>query len=133
MGSRRAVSEVIGSVSMLAVTIALLAGASVIAMASVRSATSLVTNSAEKEARQAGILISVVTSQANATGSFIWLYNYGWQPAPIQGVYSDGVGLDWRSPCSSVDPGQLCTLSLPPGPPGAVTILLGGVSVEASV
>ena len=118
---------------MLVVTIALLAGASVIAMASVRSATSLVTDSAQKEARQAGVLVSVVTSQANATGSFIWLYNYGWQAAPIQGVYSDGLELDWRSPCSSVGPGQLCALALTPGPPGVVTILLGGVSVEASV
>ena len=51
--SRRGIGEVIGSVSMLAVTIALLAGASAVAVLSITDASRLVQSSSQAEQRDA--------------------------------------------------------------------------------
>ena len=133
MASRRAVGEVVGSVSMLAVTIALLGGASYLALESINGAASMVGGSAQQEARQAGLLLGVVGSQSNATGTYVWLINYGWESSPVGPVLVDARSVQWTTTCSGEWSGALCVVKLPAGTAGLTTIVLGGVSLEVSV
>jgi hypothetical protein len=118
---------------MLAVTIALLAGGSAVALLSIRNGAGLVQAADSKRASQAGVLVEVVASQSNGSGTFVWLFNYGWVGAPISGVYMDGRGVGWSSNCSTADPGRLCVLVLPPGSTGEMDVVMDGVSVAARV
>ena len=122
-----------GSVSMLAVTIALLAGGSAVALLSIRNGAGLVQAADSKRASQAGVLVEVVASQSNGSGTFVWLFNYGWVGAPISDVYMDGRGVGWSSNCSTAAPGRLCVLVLPPGSTGEMDVVMDGVSVAARV
>jgi hypothetical protein len=133
MGSRPGIGEVVGSVSMLAITMALLAGTSAIALLSIHNAAQLVSNSGEQKQREAGMLVNVVGTQSNSSGTYIWLYDYGWESAPIQSVFVNGENVSWSFTCNGDWSGSLCALSLPVAQRGQVTIVMGGISLAASV
>jgi len=131
--SRRAIGEVIGSVSMLAVTIALLAGASAVAVMSIRDASNLVQGSSQEQQREAGILVSLVTAQSNSSGTYLWLYDYGWVSQPVKDVYVQGESVGWTSTCGSDWAGRICTISIVPPEKGTVTVIISGISIAATV
>ena len=111
MASKRGIGEVIGSVSMLAVTIALLAGASVVGVLSIQNASALIQSSSQAEQRDAGVLVSVLMTQSNASGTFVWLYDYGWASAPVKAVYIQGQSVGWSSSCPGDWSGSLCLVA----------------------
>lgn len=133
MTSRPAVGEVVGSVSMLAITIALLSGASYLALTSINGAANVVGGSAQQQAREAGLLLEAVGSQSNATGTFVWLLDYGWESSPVSSVLVDAKPVPWSTSCLGDWSGKLCVVKLPPGAVGPTTIVLGGESLEVSV
>ncbi len=117
---------------MLLVTMALLAGASVISVLSVRSAATLESDSAKNEARSIGELVEVVSTQVNSSGSYIWLYNYGWVDALVTSVYVQGARVAWAS-CGTIMHGSSCVVVLPPGTRGLVTAVLGEKSIAVAL
>jgi hypothetical protein len=133
LASRPAVGEVVGSVSMLAVTIALLGGASYLALSSIDGAANLVGGSAQQEAREAGLLLGVVGSQTNATGSYVWLLDYGWESSQVGSVLVNAQPVPWSTTCVGDWSGTLCVVKLPAGATGLATIVLGGKSLEVSI
>ena len=133
MDSRRGIGEVVGSLSMLAVTLALLGGASAVALLSIQSATSLLESRGAQQQRQAGTLVTVVGSQENQTADYIWLYDYGWVSGAVQGVYLDGAAVNWTADCGSDWTHSLCVVVLPALSHGQVTVVIDGESVVASV
>ena len=132
MTSRRGIGEVIGSVSMLAVTIALLAGASTVAVFSIKDASSLIQDSNRAAQRDVGVLVSVLGVQRNGTGTFVWLYDYGWASEPVKAVYIAGETIPWTSSCGSSWSGSLCLVSTPSTQGGELTLVIGGFSIAAS-
>ena len=133
MASRSAVGEVVGSVSMLAITMALLGGASYLAMSSIDGAASLVGGSAQQQAREAGLLVAVVGTESNATGAYVWLFDYGWESSPLGSVFLNSQPVSWASNCGADWTGALCVLSLPSGVTGLVTLVIGAKSIEVSL
>jgi hypothetical protein len=131
--SRRGIGEVIGSVSMLAITIALLGGATYLTLSSISGAASMVGGSAQEEARDAGLLVNVVGSQSNSSGTYVWLLDYGWTSATVGSVLVDTQPVPWSTTCHGDWSGTLCSVELPPGTSGLTTIVLGGKSLEVSV
>jgi hypothetical protein len=127
------VSEVVGSLSMLAITMALLGGASALALLSVHGAASLLTKNGAIEGQKAGVLVTVVGSQSNSTGAYVWLYDYGWVSTQVQGAFLNGETTTWSSSCQAQWAHSLCVLVLPPSSKGQVTVVVGGVSIVASV
>jgi len=130
--SRRGIGEVIGSVSMLAVTIALLTGASAVAVFSIRDASSLIQDSNRAAQRDVGVLVSVLGVQRNGTGTFVWLYDYGWASEPVKAVYVSGDTVAWTSSCGSSWSGSMCLVFTPSTRSGVVTVVIGGFSIAAS-
>jgi hypothetical protein len=118
---------------MLAITMALLGGASAIALLSVHGAASLLAKNGEAQGQQAGVLVAVVGSQSNSTGAYVWLYDYGWVSAAVQSAFLDGETTTWSTSCNDQWAHSLCVVSLPPASRGQVTIVVGGVSIVASV
>ncbi|MDV3276956.1 MAG: hypothetical protein LYZ69_00640 [Nitrososphaerales archaeon] len=131
--SRPGIGEVVGSVSMLAITIALLAGTSAVALLSIHNAAELVSTAGEQRQREAGMLVDVVGTQSNSSGTYVWLYDYGWESAPVQAVFINGETASWSFNCGGDWSGSLCIVSLPAAEKGQVTIVMGGVSLGASV
>ena len=132
-GSRRGIGEVVGSISMLAITMALLGGASAVVLLSVHSAASLLAKSGEQQQRMAGVLVAVVGSQSNSTGAYVWLYDYGWASSGIQSVLVGATPARWSTSCTGDWTRSLCVVDLPPSTVGEVTIVIGGSTVVASV
>jgi len=120
-------------VSMLAVTIALLAGASAVAVLSITDASRLVQSSSQAEQRDAGVLVTIVASQANQSGTYVWLYDYGWTSGPVGAVYVEGQPVHWSSTCGDDWTGDVCYISIVPPASGVLTVLVGGVSIAATV
>jgi hypothetical protein len=118
---------------MLAITIALLGGASYLALSSINGAADMVGGSAQQEAHDAGLLLGVVGSQQNATGTFVWLLDYGWESSPIGSVLVNARPVAWSTTCVGDWSGTLCVVKLPPGQTGPATIVLGGRSLEVSL
>ena len=116
--------------SMLAITIALLGGASYLALSSIDGAVTMVGGSAQQEAKDAGLLVAVVGSQANATGTFVWLLDYGWESTSVGSVLVDARPVAWSSSCGSDWAGELCVVTLPPDATGPATVVIGGKSLE---
>ena len=119
--------------SMLAITIALLGGASFLAFSSIDGAAAMVRGSAQEEARQTGLLLTVVGSQSNGTGTYLWLLDYGWESSPIGSVLVDTQPVPWSASCAGDWSGSLCVLTLPPGESGPATIEIGGKSLEIAL
>jgi hypothetical protein len=118
---------------MLAITIALLGGASYLALSSINGAAAMVGGSAQQEAREAGLLVSVVGSQSNATGTYLWLLDYGWESSPVGTVLVNTQPVAWSTTCAGDWSGTLCVVVLPPGANGPATLVIGGKSLEVSL
>ena len=113
---------------MLVVTMALLTTASFLSFVSVKAGASMLTAGAEGEAIATGQLVGVVAIQTNITGSYIWLFNYGWEDAAIIRTYGHATAP--LSSCGLVRQGSMCVVSFSPGTKGTVTLLVGANSLE---
>ena len=88
----------------------------------------------QNAANSAGVLITVAGTQSNSSGTYVWLYNYGWVEGRLTSVYiNGGLASGWTSTCSALQPGQLCDIDLGPGTHGAVTVDFGTRTVGLSV
>jgi len=122
----RAVSEVVSSVSMLAITIAVLGAVGLISIGSLRSANGVLLTGSQNAASADGVLLTLVSTQSNSSGSYVWLFNYGWTTAHLSAVYLDGGQVDgWTSNCSTLTPKSICDIELASGVHGQVTIAFG--------
>jgi hypothetical protein len=126
--SRRGIGEIAGSLSMLVVTMGLLTTASFLSFVSVKAGASMLTAGAESEAIAAGQLVGVVATQSNITGSYVWLFNYGWEEAAISRTYGQNAAP--LSSCGLVSQNSMCVLSFPPGTRGEVTLFIGANTIE---
>ena len=134
MHRSRGVSEIVSSVSMLAITIAVLGAVGVISLGSLRSANAVLETGSQNAASADGILLTVVSTQDNSSGAYVWLFNYGWTTARLLGVFVDGgQASGWSSSCSVLQPKGICDLRLQPGTHGAVTIAFGARTVALSL
>jgi hypothetical protein len=130
----RGVSEVISSVSMLAITIAVLGGVGLISLGSLRSANGVLLTGSQNAVSEEGVLLTVVSTQSNSSGSFVWLFNYGWTEAKLTSVYLDGGLLQgWTSTCSALQPKDMCVIQMPARTHGAVSIEFGARTVSLSI
>jgi hypothetical protein len=132
LASRKGIGEVVGSVSMLAVTVALLSGAALVGAYSVRDAASMITASNLQKQRDSGVLVSVIATSSNSTGTFVWLYDFGWEGAPLESVFVNGNAISW-SLCRELTVGGVCVVEVAPGSHGQLTIVAGDISIAASV
>jgi len=128
------VSEVVSALAVLMITIALLGGIAVVALGSVRSTGSLLSLDSQGAAREYGLLLALVSVQSNSTGSYAWVYNYGWVQGALSAAYLDGGLVKWSSSCAAaVSPGSLCAISFPPGEHGQVSMIFGTKSLGFTV
>lgn len=134
MHRSRGISEVVSSVTMLAITITVLGGVGLISLGSLRSANAVLLAGSQDAANGAGVLMTVVGTQSNSSGTYVWLFNYGWESARLTSVYING-GLvsDWTSTCATLQPKAMCDVNLGPGAQGSVTIDFGDRTVSLSV
>jgi hypothetical protein len=130
---RRGVAEIAGSLSMLAITISLLAGGSAVAMVSIHAASELVTGANAARARQEGILLESLGTQTNSTGTYLWVFNYGWESPSVKAVYADGVPVSWSTPCDVLAPRTICPFVITARAGANVSIIAGGVVLDATV
>ena len=127
-------SEVVSSLVVLVVTMALLGGIGVVAFGSIRSSGSLLSLSSEGAAKDYGLLLALVSVQSNSSGSYAWVYNYGWVQGTLSAAYLDGGTVKWSSSCSGVvRPGMFCAISLPAWAHGEVSVVFGSKSLGFSV
>ncbi len=119
---------------MLMVTISIIGGLSLVSLQSIRSASNILAQGSQAQARDAGMLFTLVSAQTNTSGVYVWLFNYGWTAGHISDVYVNG-GLigGWSSSCPSINPGSLCVVHLPPATGGNVSILFGSKSLVISI
>jgi hypothetical protein len=116
------------------VTIALLGGIGVVALGSVRSSGSLLSLNSQGAAREYGLLLALVSVQANASGTFAWVYDYGWVQGAVSGAYLNGGLVKWSSSCAGLlQPGRVCAISVPAGSQGEVSIVFGTKSLDFTV
>jgi hypothetical protein len=128
------VSEVVSSLAVLMITIALLGGIGVVALGSVRSSGNLLSLSSQGAARDYGLLFALVSVQSNSSGAYAWVYNYGWAQGTLSAAYLNGGLVRWSSSCAGVlQPGALCAISVPAGTHGEVSIVFGTKSLGFSV
>jgi hypothetical protein len=115
---------------MLVVTMAVLGGVGALSLGSIRSADNVLLSGSQSAADSAGILLTVVSTQSNSSGTYVWVFDYGWTPARLSSVYLDGGVLSgWASTCSPLLVREMCAVALPPGTHGAVSILFGSRSI----
>ncbi len=127
-------SEVVSSLAVLMITIALLGGIGAVALGSVRGSGSLLSSSAQGAAREDGLLLALVSVQSNSSGSFAWVYDYGWVQGALSATYLNGGLVKWSSSCGGVlQPGKVCAVSVPPGSHGEVSMVFGTKSLDYSV
>jgi hypothetical protein len=127
---RSGVSEVVSSLVVLVVTIALLGGIGVVAFGSIRSSGSLLSLTSEGAAKDYGLLLALVSVQSNSSGSYAWIYNYGWVQGTVSAAYLDGGLVKWSSTCAGVlQPGSVCAISLPARAHGEVSMVFGSKSL----
>jgi hypothetical protein len=128
------VSEVVSSLAVLMITIALLGGISVIALGSIQSSTILLSSSSQSAARGYGLLLALVSVQSNSTGSYAWVYNYGWVQGTLSAIYLNGGLIRWSTDCSgALMPEKMCAVRIPPDTHGEVSIVFGTKSLGFSV
>lgn len=131
---RAAVSEVVSSVAMLIITMAVLGGLAALSLGSLRSANDLVASDSQNAVAEAGVLLTVVSTQSNSSGTYVWVFDYGWTPATLSSVYVNG-GLvsGWSSSCNPLQVKDMCAVSLPPNTHGTVSILFGARSISLAL
>ncbi|MBI3116061.1 MAG: hypothetical protein HYZ12_01855 [Thaumarchaeota archaeon] len=131
---RSGLGEVVSSLSMLAVTMALLGSFSFLSLQSIKSAVESIATNAGEAATEAGVLLRVVATQQNTTGSFVWVFNYGWESTKITSVYVDGDILQgWSSSCVPVHEKEMCVVRLPSSVQGDVTLVFGGKRIAVPI
>jgi hypothetical protein len=118
---------------MLAITTALLGGASYLALSSINNAAAMVDGSAQQQSRDIGVLLSVVGAQSNGTGTYVWIFNSGWESAPINSVFLNAQRVTWSTTCAGDWSGSMCVVTLSKAAGGIVTVVVGGKSLEVSV
>jgi len=132
--SRRGLSEVVSSLAMLGVTIALLGAVGYLAMGSVRTSGSMLSSGAQGDAKDSGVLLALVSVQTNSSGAYAWVYNYGWVEGVASAAYLNGGSVKLSSTCEGVlSPGAICAFSTPPGEHGEVSLEFGAKSLGYSV
>ncbi|MDA4122317.1 MAG: hypothetical protein OK456_03950 [Thaumarchaeota archaeon] len=132
--ARRGISEIVASVAMLVITMAVLGGLGVLSLGSLHNAAGDLVSGSHNEAESAGVLLRVVSTQSNSSGTYVWLFDYGWNPATLSSVYVNGGILSgWSSSCSPLQVKSMCSLALPSDTHGAVSILFGTNSVALSL
>lgn len=126
-------SEIVSSLAVLMVTIALLGAIAAVALGSVRGSGLLLSSSSQGAAREYGVILALVSVQSNSTGSYAWVYNYGWAPGALSGTYLNGGTVEWSSSCGGVlEPEAVCAIAIPPGH-GEVSLVFGDKSLDYSV
>jgi len=116
------------------ITIALLGAVGAVALGSVRSSGSLLSSSSQGAAKEDGLLLALVSVQSNSTGSYAWVYDYGWVQGTLSAAYLDGGLVKWSSSCDGVlQPGKVCAISVPPAIHGEVSIVFGAKSLDYTV
>ncbi len=118
---------------MLLVTMGLLTGASFLTLTSIKGATSLITGGAASQALGAGQLIRLVATQSNSSGTYLWVFDYGWEDARLSSTIADGQTVQVNSTCSVLRQGEICAISLPAGSVGLITLLIGERSIEVAL
>lgn len=131
---RRGVSEVVSSLAVLIVTIALLGGIGYLAMGSIRASGGLLISGSEGAAKDDGLLLSLVSVQSNSSGSYAWVYDYGWVEGTLTAAYVNGGLVAWSSTCGGViRPESVCAVSVPAGLSGDASIDFGGKTLDFAV
>lgn len=124
-------SEIVSSLAVLMVTVALLGVVGAVAFSSIRGSGSLLSASSQGAARQYGVLLALVSVQSNSSGTFAWVYDYGWVGGTLSAAYVDGGLVKWSSGCGgAVQPGHACAISLPAGERGEVSLIFGAKSLD---
>ena len=127
-------SEVVSSLAVLLVTIALLGGIGVVAMGSVRGSGGLLSLSSQGAAKEDGLLLALVAVQSNSSGTYAWVYDYGWVQGMLSAAYLNGGLVKWSSSCAGLmQPGDVCAFSVPVGSHGEVSMVFGTKSLDYSV
>jgi len=125
---------VVSSLAVLMITVALLGAIGAVALGSVRSSGWLLSSSSQGAAREDGLLLALVSVQSNSSGSYAWVYDYGWVQGALSAAYLNGGLLKWGSSCSGVlQPGKVCAISVAAGVHGEVSIVFGTKSLDFSV
>jgi hypothetical protein len=128
------VSEIVSSLAVLMITVGLLGAIGAVALGSVKSSGSLLSSSSQGAARDDGLLLALVSVQSNSSGSYAWVYDYGWVQGALSAAYLDGGLVKWSSTCAGLlQPGKACAVSFPPGVHGEVSIVFGAKSLDFSV
>jgi hypothetical protein len=128
------VSEIVSSLAVLMVTITLLGAIGVVALGSVRSSGSLLSSSSQGAAKEYGLLLALVAVQSNSSGSYAWVYDYGWVQGTLSAAYLNGGLVKWSSSCGGVlQPEEVCAISVPAGEHGEVSVVFGTKSLDFSV
>src|SRR5579864_3923138 len=96
---RAGVSEIVSSLAVLMITVALLGAIGVVALGSVRSSGSLLSSSSRGAARDYGLLLALVSVESNSSASFAWVYDYGWVAGTLTSAYLNGGAVGWSSSC----------------------------------
>lgn len=116
------------------VTIGLLGAIGAVALGSVHSSGSLLSSSSQGAAKDYGVLLALVSVQSNSSGSYAWVYNYGWVQGTLSAAYLNGGLVPWYSSCGALlRPASLCAVSIAPGTHGEVSITYGSKSLDYSV
>ena len=124
----------ISSLAVLMITIALLGGIGIVALGSVRSSGSFLSLSSQDQAREYGLLVALVSVQSNSSGSYAWLYNYGWVQGRLTATWLNGGLVQASSSCAGVlRPGDYCMVSIPSGIHGEVSLVFGSKSMDFTV
>jgi len=128
------VSEIVSSLAVLMITIALLGAIGVVALGSIRSSGGLLSSSSQGAAREEGVLLALVSVQSNSSGTYAWVYNYGWVQGTLSAAYLDGGLVKWSSSCAGVmQPGKVCAVAVAAGVHGEVSMVFGAKSLDYSV
>lgn len=119
---------------MLAITIAVLGGVGLISLGTLRSANALLLAGSQDAANSAGVLVTVVGTQSNSTGTYVWLFNYGWEQGKLTSIFVDGgLASGWTSSCATLRPEEMCDVNLGFAVRGLVAIDFGDKTVNLSV
>ena len=79
-------------------------------------------------------VLALVSVQSNSSGSYVWLYDYGWVQGKLTATYLNGGLVQASSSCAGVlQPNNYCLVSIPAGIHGEVSIVFGSKSMDVSV
>ncbi|MDG6915082.1 MAG: hypothetical protein JRM86_02840 [Nitrososphaerota archaeon] len=113
------------------ITVALLGAVGAVAFSSIRGSGSLLSSSSQGAAREDGVLLALVSVQANSSGTFAWVYDYGWVAGTVSAAYLDGGLVKWSSSCGgAVEPGRACAFSVPAAEQGEVSLVFGAKTLD---